>query len=101
MLSVALIVATASARWANSASVAAALSRIAWVKADHSGICASVMPSWDCNVLIRWSTAACVAAEGAGAAAGCAADAGAGGIKTVAGRQGRAVGDRSADPIRE
>src|SRR5258705_4171978 len=66
MLSGAFIVATALARWVKSASVAAAFSRIAWAKADQSGICASVMPSCDCNVRIRWSTAPWVAAEGAG-----------------------------------
>src|SRR5712671_7209825 len=66
MLSVALIAATAPARWVKRASVLAALSRIAWAKADQRGICASVMPSCDCNVRIRWSTAAWVAAEGAG-----------------------------------
>jgi hypothetical protein len=79
MLSVALIAATAPARWVKSASVLAALSRIAWAKADHRGICASVMPSCDCSVRMRWSTAAWVAAEGAGdvgcAAAGEAAEA--------------------------
>ena len=46
----------------------AALSRIAWAKAFQSGICASVMPSCDCKARIRWSTAAWVAAEGAGIA---------------------------------
>src|SRR5262245_26154576 len=67
MFSGAFIVATAPARWAKRASVAAALSRIACAKADQRGICASVMPSCDCNVRIRWSTAAWVAAEGAAA----------------------------------
>src|SRR5439155_21742069 len=33
----------------------------------NNGVCASVMPSCDCNVRMRWSTAAWVAAEGAGA----------------------------------
>src|SRR5439155_23824392 len=66
MLSGAFIVATAPARCVKRASVAAALSRIAWAKAVHNGICASVMPSCDCNVRIRWSTAAWVAVEGAG-----------------------------------
>src|SRR5580704_1334608 len=65
MLSVAFIVATALARWVKSASVAVALSRIACAKASQSGICASVTPSCDCNVRIRWSTAAWVVAEGA------------------------------------
>src|ERR1700738_735647 len=76
MLSAAFIVATALARCVKSASVAAALSRIACAKASQSGICASVIPSCDCNVRIRWSTAAWVAAEGAeeldGGAAGAA-----------------------------
>src|SRR6516165_8292442 len=86
MLSGAFIVATAPARCVKSASVAAALSRIAWAKADHNGICASVTPSCDCNVRIRWSTAAWVAAEGAGeldegaAATVGAVEAGGGGI---------------------
>src|SRR5271166_1062165 len=66
MLSGAFIVATVPARWEKSASVAAALSRIVCAKPDQRGICASVMPSCDCNVRIRWSTAAWVAAEGAG-----------------------------------
>src|SRR5215472_10460256 len=73
MLSTALIDATALARWAKSASVPAALSRIACAKAVHSGICASVMPSCDCKARIRWSTAVWVVAEGAGAV-GCAVD---------------------------
>jgi hypothetical protein len=53
MLSGAFIVVTAPARCVKSVSVAAAFSRIAWAKADHRGICASVMPSCDCNVRIR------------------------------------------------
>src|SRR5437016_10970064 len=73
MLSGAFIVATAPARWLKSVSVAAAFSRIAWAKADQSGICASVMPSCDCNVRILWSTAAWVAEDGAGAFDDCAA----------------------------
>src|SRR5216683_3154076 len=77
MLSGAFIVATVPARCVKSASVAAALSRIAWAKAVHNGSCASVMPSCDCKVRIRWSAAARVAAEGAGdPAAGAAAGAG-------------------------
>src|ERR1700730_6489900 len=67
MLSGALIAATDPARCVNSASVAAAFSRIAWAKYVHNGSCASVMPSCDCNVRIRWSAAAWVAADGAGA----------------------------------
>src|SRR5215472_13197937 len=73
MLSGAFIVATAPARCAKSASVADAFSRIAWAKADHSGICASVMPSCDCKVRIRWSTAAWVAPDGVGVLDDCAA----------------------------
>src|SRR5215469_3587186 len=95
MLSVALIVATAPARCANSASVAAALSRIACAKADHSGICGSVMPSCDCNVLIRWSTAACVAAEGVEAALGCATGAGAGGAVCAKPIEGTSIAARA------
>src|ERR1700745_303389 len=77
MLSVAFIADTLAARWVKSASVAAALSRIACAKADHTGICASVMPSCDCNVRMRWSTAASAEGESAGGAGGEAAGAGA------------------------
>src|SRR5271154_1857216 len=93
MLSTALISATAPARRANSASVLAALSRIAWAKADHKGICASVTPSCDCKARIRWSMAAWVAADISGGAeaaaagepgaAGGGAPAGAAGIEAV------------------
>ena len=71
-MSVALIADTLAARWVKSASVLAALFRIACAKADHKGICASVMPSCDCRVRIRWSTAAWADGESSGGA-GCAA----------------------------
>src|SRR6202043_1115915 len=88
MLSVAFIVATALARWVKSASVAVALSRIACAKASQSGICASVTPSCDCNVRIRWSTAAWVAAEGAGELDGGAAAGAAGVVGAAVGGSG-------------
>src|SRR5271170_4366773 len=75
MLSTAFISDTSPARRAKSASVLAALSRIVWAKADHNGICTSVMPSCDWSVRIRWSTAALVAADISGGADGAVAGA--------------------------
>src|SRR5437773_2755665 len=101
MFSGAFIVATTPARCVKSASVADALSRIAWAKGDHNGSCVSVMPSCDCNALIRWSTAAWVAAEGAGEPAAGAGEpaAGAGVAEAVVGGIGATGATDCAKPI--
>src|SRR5215468_6551904 len=97
MLSTALIDDTEPARCVNSASVLAALSRIACEKAFHSGVWASVIPSCDCKARIRWSTAAWVVAEGTGVA-GCAVD-GEAVVGAVAGVEGSEVVADWAKPM--
>src|SRR5262245_49993267 len=89
MLSTALIDATALARGVKSASVLAALSRIACAQAFHTGICASVIQSCDRKARIRLSPAGWLAAEGAGVA-GCAVD-GEVAVGAVAGGEGSEV----------